>query len=163
MEPRWLKWARRLQAISQTGLHYGKDPYDIERFEEVQQIAAEMMAEGADEKFETMLSAFTEQTGCATPKVDVRGAVFRDGKILLVKERVDEGWTLPGGWADVGETPRECVEKEVFEESGFNVQATKLAAVYDRAQHPHTPPLPFDIYKLFFLREIVGGEAKPSY
>lgn len=163
MDPQWLQWAKRLQAISQTGIHYGKDPYDVERFEEVRQIAAEMMAAGSETEISNILGVFTEQTGYATPKVDVRGVCFREDKILLVKERIDGGWTLPGGWADIGQTLKECVEREIFEESGFTARAVKLAAAYDREKHPHTPRLPFHIYKFFFLCEITGGEAKPSY
>jgi ADP-ribose pyrophosphatase YjhB (NUDIX family) len=163
MDPQWLQWAKRLQAISQTGLYYGKDPYDIERFEEIQQIAAEMMAAGSEMEISNILGVFTEQTGYATPKVDVRGVCFRDEKILLVKERIDGGWTIPGGWADIGQSPKECVEREILEESGFIARAEKLAAVYDREKHQHTPRLPFHIYKCFFLCKIEGGEAKISY
>ena len=101
--------------------------------------------------------------GYATPKVDVRGVVFNGSKILLVKEVADNGrWTLPGGWADVNETPSQAVVKEVLEESGFETQAVKLLAVYDREKQGHIPPLPFHIYKLFFLCEIIGGCAQAN-
>jgi len=163
MDPQWLRWAKRLQAVSQTGLTYAKDPYDIERYEEIRRIAAEMMAAGSYVEFSKILGLFSEQVGYATPKVDVRGVVFREEKILLVKERVDGGWTLPGGWADIGQSLKECVEREVWEESGFEARAVKLLAAYDREKHPHTPRLPFHIYKFFFLCEIVGGKEKPSY
>ena len=98
--------------------------------------------------------------GYATPKVDVRGVVFKGSKILLVREVADYGrWTLPGGWADVNETPSQAVVKEVLEESGFETKVVKLLAVYDREKQGHIPPLPYHIYKLFFLCEITGGSA----
>jgi ADP-ribose pyrophosphatase YjhB (NUDIX family) len=104
---------------------------------------------------------FTQQTGYATPKVDVRGAVFRDGRILLVRETADgDRWTLPGGWADVNESPAEAVVKEVREEAGLEVRAFKLGAVLDRSRHAHKPIYPFHIWKLFFLCEITGGEIR---
>jgi ADP-ribose pyrophosphatase YjhB (NUDIX family) len=104
---------------------------------------------------------FTQQTGYATPKVDVRGAVFRDGQILLVRETADGNrWTLPGGWADVNESPAEAVVKEVREEAGLEVRASKLSAVWDRSRHAHKPIYPFHIWKLFFLCEVIGGELQ---
>ena len=111
---------------------------------------------------EVILTLFSKQTGHATPKVDVRGVAFKDRKILLVKEKEDGGWTIPGGWADPNETPGEAVAREVYEESGFLVKPVKLLAVYDRTLHGHEPPHPFRIYKLFFLCEILGGEPKSS-
>lgn len=161
-EPSWLTWAKALQAIAQTGLTYGSGPFDIERYKAVRRIAAEMMAAGSDSLVETIHELFEQQDGYATPKVDVRGAAIRDGKILLVKEASDGLWTLPGGWADVNEAPSHCVVREVWEESGFEVRATKLAAVYDRGRHPHRPPFPFHVYKMFFLCEITSGVPKTS-
>jgi ADP-ribose pyrophosphatase YjhB (NUDIX family) len=170
MEPKWLDWAKRLQALSQNGLTYAKDPFDRERYEQIQHIAAEMLAENADAKTEDVLDLFSREKDYATPKVDVRGVVFKDGgpghpwrdRILLVKERSDGRWALPGGWADVGESPSESVEREVWEESGFQVKAKRLAAVYDRSKHPHKPLMHYHIYKLFFLCEITGGRATTS-
>jgi ADP-ribose pyrophosphatase YjhB (NUDIX family) len=162
MEPKWLKWAKQLQTLSQNGLTYAKDPFDIERYEQIRHIAAEMLVEKADAKIEDVLDLFSREKDYATPKVDVRGAVFKDGRILLVKERSDGKWSLPGGWADVGESPSESVEREVWEESGFQVKAKRLAAVYDRGKHPHKPLMHYHIYKLFFLCEITGGRATTS-
>ena len=162
MEPKWLKWAKQLQALSQNGLTYARDPYDRERYEQIRHIAAEMLAEQADAKIEDVLDLFVREKNYATPKVDVRGAVFKNGKILLVKERSDGKWSLPGGWADVGESPSESVEREVREESGFHVRAQRLAAVYDRDKHPHKPLMHYHIYKLFFICEITGGQATTS-
>ena len=161
MLEQWLQWGRRLQAIAQTGLAYGKDPFDVERFEQVRTIASEIFGAHANLPTPAIERLFTAQAGYATPKVDVRAAVFRDGEILLVKETSDGLWTLPGGWADVGESPAECVAKEVHEESGFEVKVTKVLAVYDRDRHGHAA-LPFAVYKLVFLCEIVGGQAAAS-
>jgi ADP-ribose pyrophosphatase YjhB (NUDIX family) len=163
MEPKWLVWAREIQATAQTGLAFTKDVYDRQRYERLRQLAAEIMAEGAGVGSEPIEALFAGQTGYATPKVDVRGAVFQDGRVLLVQERADPGrWTLPGGWADVNRSPRECVIAEVREEAGLDVRPVKLAAVYDRARHPHVPPKPFHIYKMFFICEIVGGAPSPG-
>lgn len=164
MEPKWLTWARELQAISQIGLTYTKDPYDKERFERLRQMAAEIMAEHSSTDMRRIEELFAAQSGYATPKVDVRGAVFdASGRILMVREALDgDRWTLPGGWADVNQSPAECVAREVREESGFEVRVVKLAATWDRERQGHTPPIPFHIWKLFFVCEIVGGEATTS-
>lgn len=163
MEPQWLKWAKELQAIAQNGLLYASDkPYDAARYKRIREIASQMMAASgaADEEFFAEL--FGREEGYATPKVDVRGAIFRHDKILLVKEISDGGWTLPGGWADVNDSPREAVEREVWEESGYEVRATRLLAVYDRSKHGHVPAVPFYVYKIFILCELLGGKARAS-
>jgi ADP-ribose pyrophosphatase YjhB (NUDIX family) len=160
--PKWLEWARRLQAISQNGLVYARNEFDIERYQAIRQIAAEMMALGSNTQLHRILDLFAGEVGYATPKVDVRGVVFRGDALLLVREREDNRWTLPGGWADVNETPSEAVVREVFEESGYQTYAVKLLALYDRSKHAHVPPFPFCIYKLFFLCEITGGESGRS-
>lgn len=163
MEPDWLKWAKHLAAISQNGLAYAEDVYDIERYEAIRQIAAEMMSARSGLGTDVLLTIFAKEDGYATPKVDVRGVVFQDDRILLVKERIDNGWTLPGGWADPCKSPSENVVREIYEESGFETQAQKLLAVYDRSKHPHKPLMPFHIYKLFFLCEITGGSPQTSH
>jgi ADP-ribose pyrophosphatase YjhB (NUDIX family) len=109
-----------------------------------------------------VLDLFKAERGYATPKIEVRGAVVREDRILLVREREDGGWTLPGGWADVGDSPSAMVVREVKEESGFDVVPRKLAALFDRNKHPH-PPEPTHAYKVFFLCELIGGEATPSF
>ena len=161
-EPRLWVLARKLQATAQTGLEFNQNEYDRDRYELISKIAAELMAIHCDTPIETFQKMFGEQSGYATPKVDVRAAVFRDGKILMVREAMDGLWTMPGGWADVNDSPREAAEREVWEESGFRVRASKLAAVYDRAKHPHDTPLPFHVYKMIFICEILSGEARPS-
>lgn len=160
---KWIQWARALQAISQTGLHFSRDPFDIERYQQIKNIAADILASHSNLSSEQILELNAGEYGYATPKVDVRGVVFRDSKILLIREILDEGrWTLPGGWADVNESPSEAVVREVFEESGFETRVSKLLAVYDRDKQGHIPPLPYHVYKLFFLCEILGGAARPN-
>jgi ADP-ribose pyrophosphatase YjhB (NUDIX family) len=161
--PQWLTWARRLQAIAQSGLTYCKDTLDIQRYHEVRAIAAEMMSTGAALPSAAPLQElFAGQVGYATPKVDVRAAVFRDSQILLVRELDDGSWTLPGGWADVGESPSVAAARETREESGYEVHITKLAALFDRDLHGH-PAYPFHAYKLFFLAELRGDAAQDSH
>jgi ADP-ribose pyrophosphatase YjhB (NUDIX family) len=160
MEAKWLEWAKRIKAISQSGLTYTKDVYDKERYEQLRGIAAEIISEKTEAKLDELVELFSQNAGYATPKVDVRGAVFKDEKVLLVKEREDGGWTLPGGWADVCASAAENVVREVQEESGFETRVMKLAAVYDRSKHAHRPVMVDHIYKLFFICEIIGGNAK---
>ena len=162
MEPNWLTWARKLQAIGQNGLSYSKDPFDIERFEELRELALEILQNYTDSDLPRIRDLFAGEHGHATPKVDVRGVVFNEDAILLVRERADGKWTLPGGWVDVNESPSESVAREVFEESGYQTKALKLLACYDRNRHPH-PPHPYHIYKLFFHCEILGGSPSTSY
>lgn len=155
-------WAQEIQAIAQTGLAFEPNQYDRDRYERLRAIAAEMMAAGSETDPARLVATFAAEWGYATPKCDVRGAAFRDGKILLVREVADaDRWTLPGGWADVGPTPAENVVKEMREETGFLTRAAKLAAVYDRTRQGH-PAAPFAAYKLFFICEIIGGTATPS-
>ena len=163
MEPQWLGWARKLQAIAQTGLHFSDDPYDRERYEQLRDLATEMFASGSDAGQAFIQDLFAGEQGYATPKIDVRGAVFDRGRILLVREVSDGLWALPGGWADVGDAPSEAAEREIYEESGFSVVATKLLALYDRRLHGHVPPSPKYVYKLFFQCRLVGGEAAVSH
>jgi ADP-ribose pyrophosphatase YjhB (NUDIX family) len=160
-EPRWLLWAREMQALAQTGLAFTRDEYDRERYQRLRALAAEMMAEHAGATLPEIEILFTQQSGYATPKLGVRGAVFRDDRILLVRETADQHrWTLPGGWADVNESPAEAVAREVREEAGIEVHPYKLAAVWDRARHPHGVVGPFHVWRLFFLCEYIGGELQ---
>jgi ADP-ribose pyrophosphatase YjhB (NUDIX family) len=161
-EPRWVHWARTLQAIAQSGLHFSESEYDRERYQKILKISIEIFAEQSGESPSLVSRLFENQTGYATPKVDVRGVVFRDGKLLLVQERTDGLWTLPGGWADVEDSPSEAVEREILEESGFRAKAERMLAVFDRAKHAHDPPFPFHVYKLFMLCRLQAGEATPA-
>lgn len=162
VSPRWLDWAREIQALSQTGLHYAENDYQRERYRRLSEIAAEIFAEHSQLAFEPLRDAFQAQIGYATPRVDVRGAVFDpNGRLLLVRERADGGWTMPGGWADVGDVPSEGAEREVWEEAGFRVKARKLVGVYDANR---VAPLElFHAFKLVFLCEMISGEATPSH
>ncbi|MGC4115423.1 MAG: NUDIX hydrolase [Myxococcales bacterium] len=164
MDPKWLEWARRLQALAQSGLTYSENPFERERYEQVREIASEMMAAQSDETAERVAALFAGETGYATPKVDGRGVVFDEqGRILLVRELRDGGWTLPGGFADVGDTPSQAVEREVREESGYEVKAVKLLALYDRTKHGPVPARPWHIYKVFLRCELLGGGPKDSH
>lgn len=159
----WLSWIQQLQGIAQTGLTYKNHPFDVDRYEQIEAIAVAMLAAYGQAKPAVVQDLFRQDTGHATPKLEVRGAAFRDGKLLLVQEQSDGLWALPGGWADIGDTPSQAIEREIWEESGFTARATGLIAVYDRAhpRHGH-PPAPYHSYKLFFLCEITGGQPTPS-
>ena len=161
MEPNWLTWGRKLQAIAQSGIAHTKNPFDAERYEAVRAVAADMLADRTGTGAEAILGLFVEERGYATPKVDVRGAVFEDDRLLMVKEDLAGGWAVPGGWAEINEPPSRSVEREIFEESGFTAKARKIIGVYDRLLHPHTPH-PWHSYKMFFLCEKTGGEATTS-
>jgi ADP-ribose pyrophosphatase YjhB (NUDIX family) len=158
--PKWLEWAREIQAISQIGLTYSTNDFDIQRYHRLTEIAAEMAASQTGDPMAPLLESFQTQQGYATPKVDVRSAVIQNGKILLVHEKTDDRWSMPGGWADVGELPSAVAARETWEESGFTVKVDKLAAVYDAN---HVEPLQFfHAYKLIFMCTILTGEARPS-
>lgn len=158
----WLDWAREIQAMSQTGLTYSTSAYETDRYRRLMEIAAEMTARGSGLPAERFLGDFLSQPGYATPKVDVRGAIIdSEGRILLVREKSDGLWCMPGGWADVGETPAEMVVREVREESGLDVTPVRLAGVYD-ANRSGEPLSFFHAYKLVFICEIAGGNVGPG-
>lgn len=157
----WISLAQRIQAITQTGLTYATSPYDVERYQELSTIAATMIAGPEPERIALAAQSFASGAGYATPKVDVRAAVLQHDRLLLVREREDGLWTLPGGWAEVGQSAAESVEREVREESGYIVKAVRLLACWDRNKHPH-PPIPFHAYKLVFGCELMGGAASAS-
>jgi ADP-ribose pyrophosphatase YjhB (NUDIX family) len=157
MENKWLLFAKRIQSIAQAGITYVQNDYDLERYQELRNISIAMMAELTDTPVEKIEKLFASETGYQTPKVDIRGVVFQNGKILMVHEKIDGCWSLPGGWADIGLTPKEVAVKEVREEAGLEVKAEKLLAVIDKKCHPH-PPSPYHTYKFFILCSIVGGD-----
>ena len=159
--PKWLEVARELFSLSQSGLTYCKNEYDLHSYRRLQEISAEIIASESNLSLDAAKDIFSMQAGYATPKIDVRAAVIRDGKILLVQEKSDGRWAMPGGWADIGDTPSAMVEREVLEESGFKVRAAKVLAVYDanRAE----PMEFFHAYKIIFLCELLGGEACPNF
>lgn len=162
-DPDWLVWAREMQAIAQTGLAFSQDPYDQDRYRALRRLAARIMSGHTGMAGDRIEGLFEAETGYATPKVGVRGAVFDEhGRILMVRETMDaHRWTLPGGWADVNQTPAQSAEREVFEESGYRVRAVKLAAVWDRARQLH-PPMAFSVVRMFFICRLEGGEAATS-
>ena len=158
--PRWLEWAREIQALSQTGLFYAKNDFERERHKRLGEIAAEMVSDHSNLEINELVDIFDSQTGYATPRVDVRAAVFQDGKLLLVRELMDGGWTMPGGWADVGDIPSGAAEREVREEAGFLVKARKVIGVYDANR---LGPLEiFHAFKIVFFCDLLGGEARTS-
>jgi ADP-ribose pyrophosphatase YjhB (NUDIX family) len=160
-EPQWLTIAREVRAIAQTGLAFNADGFDHQRYQRLRELAALLMAQGSATEHESILELLRQEKGYATPKVDVRGAAFQDGRVLMVREISDGKWTLPGGWADVNQTAGECVVREIAEESGFTARALKLAAVYDYQKRNPSPHID-SIYKMFFICEIVGGAASAS-
>ncbi len=153
----WLDWARQLQALAQSGLAYEPAPYHAERYELVRRISAEMMAGGAGGDAALFEASFAAETGHATPKLDVRAAAFRDGEVLLVHERVSALWTLPGGWADVGDSPAESAVREAWEETGYRTRAVKLVALHDRERRSGVPTQWY-IHKATFLCELLDAE-----
>lgn len=153
-----LQWARKVQAIAQNGLQFTKDPFDRERYEQLQELVTAILTSEVNITPGELQGLWRGDEGYATPKVDVRGGVFKDGRVLLVRERSDGKWTLPGGWVDVGDPPAFAVEREIREESGYLAKAVKLAALYDRNKPAHGhPPSILHIYKLFFVCELTGG------
>ena len=145
--------------MAQNGLAYTDGAYDRERYEQILRVAAEMVAAGDEVEAARALESFRLEQGYATPKVDVRGVAFRDGRLLLVRGVDDGRWTVPGGYADVGETPSEAVEKEVREESGYPARTVRLLGVRnaDRRERGEW----FHGYKLFFLCELLAAEPEP--
>jgi ADP-ribose pyrophosphatase YjhB (NUDIX family) len=155
----WLDMAKRMQALAQSGLEYSDNKYDRDRYEQMRQLSLEIMQDFTELKMDKLVGAFASEQGYQTPKVDVRGVVFRGDQILMVRETIDGNWSLPGGWADVGLTPSEVAIKEVFEESGLEVVPERLLAVLDKKRHNHPPDM-FHIYKIFILCRETGGELK---
>lgn len=155
---KWLDWAKEIQALSQAGLAYTKDDFDKERFLRLREISCEIIAEYTEADFSKVKKLFAGESGYQTPKVDVRAVIFKADRLLLVQEKADGKWALPGGWADIGLTPKETAVKEVFEETGFKAEAGKLLAVMDKKRHNH-PPSAYHVYKMFIACDIVGGKA----
>jgi ADP-ribose pyrophosphatase YjhB (NUDIX family) len=156
-----LAWARKVRALAQNGLTFSKDPYDLERYRQLNELAESVLHTELAIPQPSTAEFWKGEYGYATPKVEVRGAVFSDGRVLLVRERSDGRWTLPGGWVDVNDSPAQAVEREILEESGYRARAVKLAALLDKNRHPH-PPSVHHIYKLLFLCELLGGSAAVS-
>lgn len=160
--PALLRWAQRIRTLSQAGLTYAADPYDRERYAELRDLAVEMASAASGLPGDEVSAAFSGEEGYPTPKVDVRAVVFRDDALLLVREARTGRWTLPGGWADAGDTPAEAAVRETAEESGFRVRAEKVLAVLDKSRHEHPPSLHYT-YKILVACRLEGGEARTSH
>ncbi len=156
----WLAWAVELQSLAQAGLHYGKDPFDLERYERIRSIAAEMVSLQGEIPLDKVKDLFCCETGYQTPKLDTRAAIFQNGKILLVRESSGL-WSLPGGWVDVDISVKENVIKEVKEEAGLDVTADTVIAVQDREKH-NRPVYAWKICKIFVLCSVTGGSFTPN-
>jgi len=156
----WLKWAVELQSLAQAGLHYSKDDFDIERFERIREISAEMISYKTDIPLDKVKDLFCSDTGYQTPKIETRAAIFENGKILLVRER-DGRWSLPGGWVDVNVSVKENTIKEVKEEAGLDVTPDLVIAVQDREKH-NLPIYAYKICKVFVLCTAIGGSFKEN-
>ena len=156
----WLEWAKELQFIAQAGLTYTRDPFDEERFARIREIAAEMMSVQSGLPLEQVKDLFCNETGFQTPKLDTRAAIFKDNKILLVKEN-NGTWSMPGGWVDVLETVKSNTVKEVKEEAGLDVDAVRVIALHDRNLH-NQPPYAYNVCKVFVLCEVKGGNFQAN-
>lgn len=158
-----LELIKRVKALADTGLVYAEDDYAKERYEELREISLKLMTSVSDQPLEVLQDFFLPEKDYPTVKVDVRGFVLNEkDEILMAKESVDGKWTIPGGWADIGDSPSEAVLKEIREETGFDAKVVRLLAVYDKRCHPH-PPEVFYIYKLMFFCKIIGGELQHGF
>ena len=156
----WLEWAVRLQSLAQSGLAYSKDIFDIQRFEEIRQIAAEMLVSPSGLPLEKVEELFCNESGYQTPKIDTRAAIFKDGKILLVQES-DGRWALPGGWCDVDQSVMDNTIKEVKEEAGLDVRAEKVIAILDKVKN-NPGRSAHRVTKVFILCKSLGGTFAPN-
>ncbi|WP_105616296.1 NUDIX hydrolase N-terminal domain-containing protein [Vallitalea okinawensis] len=161
MEEKWLRWAKQLQAIAQAGLEYSKDKYDIDRFQQIRELSIEIMSDYTGIDHSKVKSLFANEEGYQTPKVDIRAAIFKEEKILLVREQIDNRWSLPGGWADIGLTVSENIMKESMEEAGAQVKPRRVIAVLDRNTHIKDAS-PYSIYKVFVECDYLGGEYQDN-
>jgi ADP-ribose pyrophosphatase YjhB (NUDIX family) len=157
----WVKWVSEIQAIAQSGLTYSINEFDKRRYLRLSEIISELAAYCSDNLSDEVEKVFLLETGYPTPKIDVRSFILQEGKVLLVKERSDGLWTLPGGWADINESPSEAVIRETKEETGYNVSVIKLLALWDKLKHDHPPQWPHS-YKCFFHCEIVSGKEEEN-
>ena len=157
---KWLQWAVELQSLAQAGLFYSKDPFDLERYERIREITAEMVSYHSDTPLEKVKDLFCSDVGYQTPKIDTRAAIFKEGKILLVHE-VNGTWALPGGWVDVNVSVEENMIKEVKEEAGLDIKVKRIIAVQDREKH-NLPVYAYKVCKIFMHCEVIGGAFIPN-
>lgn len=149
METQWLEWAKELQSIGQAGLTYSKDKFDLERFQRIRELSVEILSKYTDLSYEKVKDLFANEVGYQTPKVDVRAAIFKDNKILLVKEQIDGKWSMPGGWAEPNLSVKENLVKEAMEEAGAVIDPIKIIAIHDRKKHIGDKAFPYGVYKIF--------------
>jgi ADP-ribose pyrophosphatase YjhB (NUDIX family) len=153
----------KLSALAQDGLTYGADAYDLDRYRQISRLAAELLAELSGRPADDLAVELGRDSGYATPKVDVRGAIFDDReRVLLMREKTDGRWSLPGGWADPGDAPSAAVTREILEETGYHSSAVKLIACWDRELQHNPPPMAVHVYKLFFLCRHTGAVQAPA-
>ena len=153
----------KLAALAQDGLTFAAGDYDLDRYRQVSQLAAELLAAVSGRPAAELAVELGRDSGYATPKIDVRGAIFDDrGHVLLMREKIDGRWSLPGGWADPGDPPSAAVTREILEETGYHSSAVKLIACWDRDLQGNMPPLPVHVYKLFFLCRHDGAVQAPA-
>ncbi len=158
---RLLEIAKQIQSIAQAGLTYSENKYDLDRYQQLREISVNLLHELTGEDIFKIKDLFTFEKGYQTPKVDIRGVVFKGEKILMVRETIDGKWSIPGGWADIGLTPFEVARKEVLEESGLEVKPIRLLAVHDKKRHPHPIDI-YHVYKMFILCNVTGGNLHGS-
>lgn len=161
MNTKWLEWASRLQSIAQSGLTFSENSFDLHRYEQIRALSVEIMHEYTGVSTERLTDLFAGETGYQTPKMDIRSAVFNDDKILLVREKVDGAWSLPGGWADVNSSPSESAVRECLEEAGAIVKPKRIIAVQSASKH-NNPLNPYSIYKIFFECELIETSFKEN-
>jgi ADP-ribose pyrophosphatase YjhB (NUDIX family) len=159
MTNNWLEIAKQMQAIAQSGLTYAKDQFDIERYKQLEALSLEAMKQVTGDDVELIRDLFANESGYKTPKVGVRAIIFRDDKVLMVKEKIDGGWCIPGGWCDIHLSPKENLIKEVQEEAGILVEPYRIAGILDKKFYNH-PPSPYRTYMIFALCRIISGEVK---
>ena len=158
-----LELIKRIKSLSDTGLIYAQNEYEKERFKELRSISLKLLSIVSNEPFSALNNFFMPNIDYPTPKVDIRGLALNEAKeILLVKEKLDGKWSLPGGWGEIGFSPLEVIQKEILEETGLSSRVLRLLAVYDKKCHPH-PPQPFYVYKLVFLCEVLPGEINTGF
>ncbi len=157
---KWLKWAIEIQSLAQAGLAYTNNVYDIERYERLREISAEIISEKSGLSLEKTKDLFCNETGYQTPKIDTRAAIFKDDKILLVHEN-NGTWSLPGGWCDVLESVKSNTVKEVREETGLDAVAKKIIAVQDRNKH-NKPIYAYGVCKIFVLCDVISGKFEKN-
>ena len=159
-----LTYCKRINALAEIGLTYTENPYDTDRYEELRNISRQMMGEITGQSVELIEYFFLNEREYKTPQVDIRAVVFDDeDRLLMVREKVDGMWSLPGGWADIGFSPSEVVVKEVKEETGLDVAPERLLAIFDKKCHPHRPPQLNYVYKIFIGCRLLGGSLKTAF